>query len=115
MEACGKGIWLQDSGWWWVKVALEVRGQPKAFKFDKVFGGSASQAQVYENTKALIRSVLDGTFTALIIRRKHNQLARATNCDSQYVCRTLLQPQKPDGKQPLTHDEIFQTTCSEFD
>ncbi len=35
-------------------------GQRKLYKFDKVFGIDSSQEQVYEDTKALIRSVLDG-------------------------------------------------------
>ena len=32
----------------------------KQYKFDKVFGPESTQEQVYEDTKALIRSVLDG-------------------------------------------------------
>eukprot|EP00891_Asterochloris_glomerata_P003861 jgi/Astpho2/3861/e_gw1.00062.13.1_t len=32
----------------------------KQYKFDKVFGPDSTQEQVYEDTKALIRSVLDG-------------------------------------------------------
>jgi len=35
-------------------------GARKQFKFDRVFGPDASQAGVYEDTKFLIRSVLDG-------------------------------------------------------
>ena len=34
--------------------------QRKQYKFDKVFGPDSTQEQVYEDTKALIRSVLDG-------------------------------------------------------
>ncbi|EIE19659.1 kinesin-domain-containing protein, partial [Coccomyxa subellipsoidea C-169] len=37
------------------------RGGPrKLYKFDKVFGCDSTQEEVYEDTKALIRSVLDG-------------------------------------------------------
>ena len=32
----------------------------KQFKYDRVFGAGSSQEEVYEDTKALIRSVLDG-------------------------------------------------------
>ena len=35
-------------------------GGRKLFKYDRVFGPDATQEQVYEDTKALIRSVLDG-------------------------------------------------------
>ena len=35
-------------------------GARKQFKFDRVFGPAATQAEVYEDTKFLIRSVLDG-------------------------------------------------------
>ena len=36
----------------------------KQYKFDKVFGPDSTQEQVYEDTKALIRSVLDGGWIA---------------------------------------------------
>lgn len=39
-------------------------GQRKLFKFDKVFGVDSTQDDVYEDTKALIRSVLDGQSVA---------------------------------------------------
>ena len=35
-------------------------GGRKQFKFDRVFGSGATQAEVYDDTKFLIRSVLDG-------------------------------------------------------
>ena len=35
-------------------------GTRKQFKYDKVFGPESNQEQVYEDTQALIRSVLDG-------------------------------------------------------
>jgi kinesin family protein C2/C3 len=35
-------------------------GGRKLFKYDRVFGPESTQEQVYEDTKALIRSVLDG-------------------------------------------------------
>ena len=35
-------------------------GIRKQFKYDRVFGAGSSQEEVYEDTKALIRSVLDG-------------------------------------------------------
>lgn len=49
-----------------VQLAIEVKGQPKLFKFDRVFGAGATQADVYEDTRPLVRSVLDGKlpFTA---------------------------------------------------
>lgn len=43
-----------------MQLAIDVRGQQKLFKYDRVFGGRASQAEVYEDTKQLVRSVLDG-------------------------------------------------------
>jgi hypothetical protein len=39
------------------------RGGPrKLFKFDRVFGPESTQEEVYEDSKALIRSVLDGAW-----------------------------------------------------
>ena len=35
-------------------------GGRKQFKYDRVFGSGSTQEEVYEDTKALIRSVLDG-------------------------------------------------------
>lgn len=35
-------------------------GLRKLFKYDRVFGPGSTQEEVYEDTKALIRSVLDG-------------------------------------------------------
>ena len=43
-----------------MQLAIDVRGQQKLFKYDRVFGNGASQAEVYEDTKPLVRSVLDG-------------------------------------------------------
>jgi hypothetical protein len=41
--------------------ALNPRtGQRKVFKFDKIFDPASTQEEVYEDTKPLIRSVLDG-------------------------------------------------------
>lgn len=42
------------------ELALYRAGRRAMFKFDRVFGMESNQAQVYEDTKALIRSVLDG-------------------------------------------------------
>lgn len=36
------------------------KGRRKIYKYDKVFGVDSTQVEVYEDTKALIRSVLDG-------------------------------------------------------
>ena len=38
-------------------------GKRKMFKFDRVFGEDSTQQHVYEDTSALIRSVLDGEST----------------------------------------------------
>ena len=35
-------------------------GARKQFKYDRIFGSESTQEEVYEDTKALIRSVLDG-------------------------------------------------------
>ena len=35
-------------------------GKRKLFKYDRVFGPKSTQTHVYEDTSALIRSVLDG-------------------------------------------------------
>lgn len=43
-----------------LQLAIEVKGQQRMFKYDRVFDGGASQAAVYEDTKPLVRSVLDG-------------------------------------------------------
>lgn len=43
-----------------VQLAINNRGQRKVFTFDRVFDGEATQEAVYEDTKPLIRSVLDG-------------------------------------------------------
>ena len=42
-------------------------GRRKLFKFDRVFGADSSQELVYEDTSALIRSVLDGGSRLLCI------------------------------------------------
>ena len=44
------------------QVAIQKPGTSnrKQYKYDKVFGPDSNQEQVYEDTKALIRSVLDG-------------------------------------------------------
>lgn len=42
------------------ELALYRMGRRNIFKFDRVFGMDSTQEQVYEDTKALIRSVLDG-------------------------------------------------------
>lgn len=45
-----------------MQVAIQKPGTTnrKQYKYDKVFGTESNQEQVYEDTKALIRSVLDG-------------------------------------------------------
>lgn len=42
------------------QVAIYSRGQRKVYAFDRAFDGGCGQAHVYEDTKSLIRSVLDG-------------------------------------------------------
>lgn len=42
------------------------RGRRKVYKYDKVFGVDSTQQEVYEDTKALIRSVLDGKVFRLL-------------------------------------------------
>lgn len=37
-----------------------MKGRRKIYKYDKVFGTESTQEEVYEDTKGLIRSVLDG-------------------------------------------------------
>ena len=48
-----------------MQVAIQKPGTStrKQYKYDKVFGPESNQEQVYEDTKALIRSVLDGMLT----------------------------------------------------
>ena len=49
-------------------------GMRKQFKYDRVFGAGSSQEEVYEDTKALIRSVLDGEpVPALVRTHSHTQ------------------------------------------
>lgn len=38
----------------------------KQFKYDRVFASGSTQEEVYEDTKALIRSVLDGERCSLL-------------------------------------------------
>ena len=40
-------------------------GARKQFKYDRVFGCDSTQEEVYEDTKALIRSVLDGALRCI--------------------------------------------------
>ena len=42
------------------QLAIYNRGQRKVFTFDRVYDAGATQEDVYEDTKPLIRSVLDG-------------------------------------------------------
>jgi Microtubule binding len=61
--ACWSAVWypvLRRVCMTLMQLAIDVRGQQKLFKYDSVFGDRASQAQVYEKTKPLVRSVLDG-------------------------------------------------------
>lgn len=37
-----------------------VKGERKVFKFDRIFGQSSTQEQIYSDMQPLIRSVLDG-------------------------------------------------------
>lgn len=50
-----------------VQVAIQKPGTSnrKQYKYDKVFGPESNQEQVYEDTKALIRSVLDGAIDCM--------------------------------------------------
>jgi len=69
----------------------------KQYKYDKVFGPESNQEQVYEDTKALIRSVLDGesepsTDTAVpdlcctcIICLQHLTSSCVTQCTSALI------------------------------
>jgi hypothetical protein len=43
-------------------------GQRKVFKFDKIFQTGSTQEEVYEDTKPLIRSVLDGVHPFISFR-----------------------------------------------
>ena len=63
-------------------------GMRKQFKYDRVFGAGSSQEEVYEDTKALIRSVLDGAPIPPLVRT-HSR----TRC--------LLYP-AIDGRQALS-------------
>lgn len=42
------------------EVAVYEKGERKMYKFDRIFDGTSAQMEVYEDTQALIRSVLDG-------------------------------------------------------
>lgn len=44
------------------------------FKYDRVFGMDSTQEAVYEDTKALIRSVLDGKRCTQYLRSRFSQL-----------------------------------------
>ena len=43
-----------------MQLVVHNRGQHKVFAFDRVFDAYATQEVVYEDSKSLIRSVLDG-------------------------------------------------------
>ena len=49
-----------------VQVAIYSRGQRKVYAFDRAFDGACGQEQVYQDTKSLIRSVLDGEAAASV-------------------------------------------------
>ena len=59
------------------QLAIYSRGQRKVYAFDRVFDCSAGQAQVYEDTKPLIRSVLDGRQPQLRLTHKPQQCCPA--------------------------------------
>lgn len=43
------------------------KAKRKIYRYDKVFGTESTQLEVYEDTKGLIRSVLDGKPKSLLL------------------------------------------------
>lgn len=86
-----------------VQVAIQKpgAGTRKQFKYDKVFGPDSNQEQVYEDTKALIRSVLDGTS------------ALATYWTSKYPCCKHCPPGMPTCSCNVAcgDEQAWSSTC----
>ena len=66
-------------------------GRRKTFSFDKAFGEGSGQASVYEDTKALIRSVLDGGHS--LWGRPERAVHVCWTAVQPSWCQTVMQPQ----------------------
>ena len=55
-RGCDQALTVDDG----FSCTLINRGRPKMFEFDRVFPPAASQAQVFEDTKRLVQSAVDG-------------------------------------------------------
>ncbi len=75
-------------------------GARKQFKFDRVFGPDASQAGVYEDTKFLIRSVLDGARGSPLQQRTGTALHAAVGAIC--MCRCLIRDIRGTATQAHT-------------
>jgi len=59
-------------------------GVRKLFKYDRVFGSDSTQEQVYEDTKPLIRSVLDGAHALKITKAQLSFLMNTLLIDTRW-------------------------------
>lgn len=82
-------------------------GKRRTYKYDRVFGEVSSQVQVYEDTSALIRSVLDGeplVSSSLLSYQAHSFLWLEST-SSQH----LLSSHKPTS---INHDHLPQSAVT---
>ena len=79
-------------------------GQRKTFSFDKAFGEGSDQVSVYEDTKALIRSVLDGEphawCSTLSSQVRDAMLVKGLDCSLAFQ-HQLVRVQRHQGPHPL--------------
>ena len=71
------------------ELAIYQAGRRKMFKYDRVFGMESTQEAVYEDTKALIRSVLDGTLL-LPFESKHKVFAEYRKDSRRKSCMNCM-------------------------
>jgi hypothetical protein len=68
-------------------------GAKRVFKVDRVFGADTDQLAVYEDTQPLIRSVLDGRWTAVVKGQFMLSCRHAVTCvtplTSSFICMRL--------------------------
>ena len=61
-------------------MAIYSRGQRKVYAFDRAFDGACSQEHVYQDTKSLIRSVLDGVVASPTSGDQSGKVVTAALC-----------------------------------
>ena len=82
------------------KVTVLQKGKKRRFEFDRVFGPASSQAEVFEDTKPLIRSVVDG----------YNVCIFAYGQTGSGKTHTMQGPAKDPGVNTRALKELFAVT-----